>query len=115
MASVQNALVNRFVVAGRAARFAVHQTVDAEADVELRLAERTEFIAPAANFGLLALRTDHPACTWFCGHVVSLVQLVGAENVTEVTNKVRSQIAEVKSSPLSSSSWRMSLLLQSDF
>ena len=60
--------VYRFVFAGGAAGFAVHQTVGAEADVELRLAVDAELVAPAARFWLLALGADDPAEAWFRGH-----------------------------------------------
>src|SRR6266478_1042805 len=74
----------RFVVAGGTAGLAVHQAVGAEADVELRLAEDTELLAPASGFDLLALRTDDAAGR-LGGHDSSLVRRHERWNVTEVT------------------------------
>jgi hypothetical protein len=74
----------RFVVAGGTAGLAVHQAVGAEADVELRLAEDTELLAPASRLDLLALGA-HDAAGGFGGHASSLVRRDGRWNVTEVT------------------------------
>ena len=43
-------LIRGFVIAGRAAWFAVHQPVLANSDVERRLAETTELVAFATVF-----------------------------------------------------------------
>jgi len=51
----------RFVVAGGTAGLAVHQAVGAKPDVELRLAEDAELLAPAAGLDLLALGAHDPA------------------------------------------------------
>jgi hypothetical protein len=48
-------LIGGFVVAGAAARFAVHEPVVADADVECGLAEATIFIALALTLGHFAL------------------------------------------------------------
>jgi hypothetical protein len=64
----EGVLVRRFVVAGEAAGFAVHQAVGAETDVELRLAEDAELLARAALFLLPALGADDAAEAWFRGH-----------------------------------------------
>ena len=45
----------QFVIAGAAATFAVKQSVDAEAHIELGLAIHAEFFAVAALFGPFAL------------------------------------------------------------
>src|SRR6266487_1609973 len=74
----------RFVVAGGTAGLTVHQAVGAEADIELRLAEDAEFLAPAAGFDLLTLGTDD-AAGGLSGHASSLVRRDGRWNVTEVT------------------------------
>src|SRR6266436_5766194 len=76
----------RFVVAGGTAGLTIHQAVGAEADVELRLAEDTELLAPAAGFDLLTLGTDD-AAGGLGGHVSSLVRRDGRWNVTEVTEE----------------------------
>src|SRR6266436_8921212 len=76
----------RFVVAGGTAGLTIHQAVGAEADVELRLAEDTELLAPAAGFDLLALGTDD-AAGGLGGHASSLVRRDGRWNVTEVTKE----------------------------
>jgi hypothetical protein len=51
-------LVRRLVVARRAARLAVHQTVVANADVNCRLAETAKLLAFAGALRLLALRAS---------------------------------------------------------
>src|SRR5579864_7761937 len=52
----RNVLIRRsFVVAGRAAGFTVHQSIGADADVDHRLTEATEFLAFAVSLRLLAL------------------------------------------------------------
>ena len=76
----------RFVVAGGTAGLAVHQAVGAKPDVELRLAEDTELLAPAAGLDLLALGAHDPA-GGLGGHASSLVRRDGRWNVTEVTGE----------------------------
>lgn len=58
---VRRASVSRFVVAGAAAGFAVHEAVGAEAHVQLGLTEHAVFFAPATCFRLLALGADDAA------------------------------------------------------
>jgi len=86
----------RFVVTGLAAGSAVHEAVDAQAHVELGLAERAVFLAPATRFRPLALGADDSAYAWFRGHGRSLVRPRQRRNVTEVTEEqvsgVRSQV-----------------------
>jgi len=53
--------VRRFVFAGGAAGVAVQQAVVTEAHVELGLAERAEFFAPATCFRPFALSADGAA------------------------------------------------------
>lgn len=48
-------LVRGFVVAGGAARFAIHQAIGANAHIDHRLAQAAILLALAASFGLLAL------------------------------------------------------------
>ena len=60
--------VCRFVIAGLAAGFAVHEAVGAEADVELGLAVHAELFAPAIRFRALALGADDAAYAWSRGH-----------------------------------------------
>jgi hypothetical protein len=47
--------VRRFVVASRAAGLAIHQAVNAKADIDHRLAKATEFFALARRLRLFAL------------------------------------------------------------
>ena len=49
-------LVPGLIVAGGAARFAVHQAVGAKTDVEDRLTQKAELLALAAALGLFTLR-----------------------------------------------------------
>jgi len=89
--------VCRFVVAGLAAGSAVHEAVGAEADVELGLAERAVFLAPATRFRPLALGADDSAYAGVRGHGRSLIRPRPGRNVTEVTQEqvsgVRSQVS----------------------
>jgi len=64
LAAETERLIHRFVIAGLAACFAVHEAVGAQADAKLRLAERTEFVTGTTPFGLLALRAQDPARGW---------------------------------------------------
>jgi hypothetical protein len=50
---------SNLVVASRAARFAVHQAVRAQANIKLRLTQDAEFLAAAARFTLLALSANN--------------------------------------------------------
>lgn len=83
--SARPASVHRLVLARRPAGFAVHQAIGAQADIQLRLAENAEFLAPAARFGLLALRAQDAPRARFRRHVSSLVRFARRENMTEVT------------------------------
>ena len=82
---VRRVSVCRFVVAGGAAGFAVHEAVGAEAHVELGLAVHAEFVAPATLFRALALGADDAAYAWSRGHGCTLARADARENVTEVT------------------------------
>ena len=62
------ASVCRFVIAGRTARFTVHQAIDAQAYIDRRLAQRAVFFAPATLFQLFALRADDAAYARLRGH-----------------------------------------------
>ena len=55
------ALVRRRIVAGVAARFAVHQTVSTHTNVGYRLTQTAIFLALADVFGLLALGATIPS------------------------------------------------------
>jgi len=81
--------VRQFVIAGRAAGFAVKQAVDAEAYVQLRLAQDAEFFAPATRLRLFALSADDAAYTRLRGHGWSVARLGQRRNVTEVTGADR--------------------------
>jgi hypothetical protein len=52
----ESQLVGGLVFAGRAAGFAVHEAIGADANVDHRLAKAAEFITLARGFGLFALR-----------------------------------------------------------
>ena len=79
--------VRRLVVAGSAAGLAVHEPVDAEAYVELRLTKHTKFFAPAIRFKALTLGANNAAYARFRGHDCSLVRPNWGRNITEVTQK----------------------------
>ena len=53
--------VRQFVIASRAAGFAIHQSVGAQAHLKLGLAKHAEFLAPATCFRPFALGTDDAA------------------------------------------------------
>jgi hypothetical protein len=77
----------RLVVAGLAARFAIHEAVAANANVNHCLAKATEFLAFAGAFRVLAL-----GAAVFCGtasgtHAANVAPGYGGENVTEVTDQ----------------------------
>jgi hypothetical protein len=86
----KRALIHRLVVAGGAAGLTVQQAVGAQPDVDLRLAENAEFLAPALGFRLLALRA-YDFAGRLGGHGDSVVRAGLLENVTEVIEKVKSQ------------------------
>jgi hypothetical protein len=62
------ASIRHFVIAGRTARFTVHQAIDAKAYIDRRLAQRAVFFAPATLFQLFALRADDAAYARLRGH-----------------------------------------------
>lgn len=61
-------LVGSFVIAGATARFAVHKTVLADADIELGLAKAAELIAFTLRFGHFALATTRFTAGGSGGH-----------------------------------------------
>ena len=93
-------LVGRLVVAGGAARLAIHQSVNAQTNVELRLAENAELLAIAAFLRLLALGADNFAKAGFRGHGCSVVAHVSGENMTEVTGRQKSKVRLKKGRPI---------------
>ena len=93
-------LVSSLVVACRAARFAIHQSVIAEAYVNHRLAQAAVFLTLAISFGLLALRAAIFCMTGTGAHEITLSLTRGSANVTSVTKEVRGQGAEKNAKPL---------------
>ena len=86
------ATVRQFVIAGVPAGFAVHQTVAAEPNLDLRLAEDAVFVAGAVRLGLFTLRAYNLTCG-LGRHSSSVDRAGGWENVTEV---MRGQRLEVR-------------------
>jgi hypothetical protein len=78
-------LFRGFVVASFAAGFAVHESVLADADVELRLAEATELIALALRLRHFALAAAALAVGGSGGHRNNLALGGGMGNVPLVT------------------------------
>ena len=87
------------VIAGVAAGLAVHQTISAETNIDLSLAEDAVFITDAARLGLFTLRA-YNLTSGLGGHGSSVDRARNEENVTEVMGgkrfKVRGQRLEVK-------------------
>ena len=81
-------LVGRFVVAGGAAGFAVHQAVGANACVDDGLAKATELFTLAVSFRLFALRAAVFGRTGSCGHEVTVARREKGGNVTLVMGYV---------------------------
>ena len=94
--SVTTTSVCRFVFAGGAAGFAVHQAIGAEADVEHGLAEHAEFFAPATRLNAFALRADDLARRWFRRHAPSLVWSRPGRNVTKVTRVMNYRLSKLR-------------------
>jgi len=84
----QGKLVRGFVVAGRAAGFAVHEAVGADADVELRLAEDAELVALALIFRHFALAAAEFGVAGSRGHENNVALGCGMGNVPLVTSIV---------------------------
>jgi hypothetical protein len=81
-------LVRRFVVAGFAARFAVHQSISANANVDDCLAQAAEFFALACGLRLFALHAAVLRGAGSSAHEARLVPAVRGRNMTEVTKTV---------------------------
>jgi hypothetical protein len=54
----ETSILRSFVVAGFATRFAIHQTISADANIDHGLAQTTEFLTFAVVLGLLTLRAS---------------------------------------------------------
>ena len=78
-------LIGRFVVAGRAAGFAIHQAVGADANVELRLAQAAELIALAFVFRHFTLPATVLRVTGSGRHDTNLAPVPCTGNVPLVT------------------------------
>jgi len=87
-------LVRGLVVAGLAARFAVHQTVGAQADVKHGLAQAAVLLARAAVFRLFALCAFVFARTGSVAHDLNVAQASVGWNVTEVMAGKKLSIAD---------------------
>ena len=83
--------IRYFVIAGVTAGLAVHETVGAETNVDLRLAEDAVFIAGAVRLGLLTLRANNVAGL-LGGHGSSVDRVGDGENVTEVMGGERFEV-----------------------
>lgn len=77
------------VVAGFAARFAIHKAVSANADVDDGLAEATEFFALARAFRLFALCASVFGRAGSGAHKVNVARAGRTRNMTMVTGIAR--------------------------
>jgi len=77
-------LIGHFVVAGAAARFAVHQAILAKANINDGLAEDAVFLALALMLGLLALRAADFAGTGSGAHKTNLPAALAVQKMTLV-------------------------------
>lgn len=87
LAGMARSLIRRLVVARRAAGLTIHQAVNAQADVNLRLAEDAVFLAFAARLGLFTLCANNTAGGWLGGHGLSVGRSPFPENITEVMGR----------------------------
>ena len=83
------ALVRRLIVAGLAARFAVHQTVSTHANVGHCLAQTAKFLALAEVFGLLALCATISGGAGSAGHGANVARGRDQEKMTLVISGAR--------------------------
>jgi hypothetical protein len=83
-------LVGSLVVAGVAAGLAVHESVFADADVELRLTEDAEFVAVALVFRHFTLAAAEFGGSGSVGHISNVALGRGIGNVPLVTSIVDS-------------------------
>jgi hypothetical protein len=75
-------LVRGFVVAGRAAGLAVHQSIAAEPNINQRLAEATKFFAIAVSLRLFALRATVFGGTGSGAHGANVARRTGDRKMT---------------------------------
>ena len=85
--SLSPQLFGRFVVACRAAGFAIQESVIAEAHVNHGLAKTAILLTLAISFGLFALRAAIFGGTGTGAHEITVSLTRGSANVTSVTNR----------------------------
>ena len=88
-------LVGCPVIGSHAARLAVHETILADANIQLRLAQAAEFFALALVFLILALAAAEFGWTGSVTHATNLPSVSASENVPLVTRILEAHLEAV--------------------